>query len=100
MSLFEKLFSSHTGPKPHDELLQKGAVIIDVRGPEEYLAGHLPGSLNIPLFEIEERLDEIKALGRPIVTCCLSGKRSAQATSILKSNGIVCENGGGWKGLK
>jgi rhodanese-related sulfurtransferase len=70
--------------------------IIDVRTPAEFRGGNVLGSINIPLQEIQERLDEIKSLPQPIVFCCASGGRSGQATAFLKSIGINCENGGGW----
>ncbi|TNE55229.1 MAG: rhodanese-like domain-containing protein [Bacteroidetes bacterium] len=70
--------------------------IVDVRTPAEYMGGHVQGSINIPLQEIEARLDEIKTLKQPIVLCCASGMRSGQATHFLSQHGIDCSNGGGW----
>ena len=69
--------------------------IIDVRTPQEFFGGNTPGSINIPLNEIRESLDEIKSL-QPIIFCCASGNRSGQATAYAKSLGIECENGGSW----
>ncbi len=71
-------------------------IIIDVRTPGEYMGGHVAGSINIPLQEIQQRVDEIKAMHKPVVLCCASGNRSGQAASFLKSHGIDCENGGSW----
>ena len=73
--------------------------IIDVRTPMEYLLGHVQGSINIPLNEISNRIEEIKSMAHPVVLCCASGSRSGHATSILKSQGIPCENGGSWMSL-
>lgn len=70
--------------------------IVDVRTPGEFMGGHVEGSINIPLQEIQERLEEVKALPQPIILCCASGNRSGQATSFLKSQGIDCINGGSW----
>lgn len=70
--------------------------VVDVRTPGEFMGGHVAGSINIPLQEIQERLDEIKALPQPIVLCCASGNRSGQATYFLKQQGIDCSNGGSW----
>ena len=70
--------------------------IIDVRTPGEFMGGHVAGSINIPLQEIQNRADEINALSQPIVLCCASGMRSGQATVYLKSLGVDCENGGSW----
>ena len=70
--------------------------IIDVRTPGEFMGGHVAGSINIPLHEIQNRANEIKALSPPIVLCCASGMRSGQAAVYLKSLGVDCENGGSW----
>ena len=70
--------------------------IIDVRTPEEFMGGNVNGSINIPLHEIQDRLDELKEIQGLIILCCASGGRSGQATSFLKHNGLDCENGGSW----
>lgn len=82
------------------EFVAKGAVIIDVRTPGEFVSGHIKGSKNIPLDSISGKIGEIKKLNKPVIACCRSGMRSAQATSILKSNGIEVINGGGWSSLQ
>ncbi len=71
------------------------AKIVDVRSRGEFMGGHVAGSINIPLQEIPERMDELKQM-KSIVLCCASGNRSAQATSFLKAQGLQCENGGSW----
>ena len=48
----------------------------------------------------EDKINEIKKTNKPVIVCCLSGMRSAQATSILKQNNIEVINGGGWKSLE
>ncbi|UEG50122.1 rhodanese-like domain-containing protein [Ferruginibacter lapsinanis] len=73
--------------------------IIDVRSTDEFNYGHLPGSINIPLQEIQHRLEELKAMKQPLILCCASGMRSAQATLFLQSVGVSCENGGSWMNL-
>ncbi len=78
------------------ELLQNGAQVVDVRTPEEFMGGNVPGSINIPLNEVQERVAEIKALNGPLILCCLSGGRSGQATGFLQAQGVNCYNGGGW----
>lgn len=77
----------------------RGAVIIDVRTKGEYEQGAIPGSMHIPLQIIASKIDEIKKLNKPVITCCASGMRSGSAASILKSNGIEVVNGGGWLSL-
>lgn len=74
--------------------------IIDVRTPEEFTGGNVAGSLNIPLHEIQDRHEELKQIGGPIILCCASGGRSGQATAYLKQHGIDCENGGSWSNVK
>jgi len=70
--------------------------IIDVRSRGEFAGGHVAGSINIPLDEIQGKVEEIKAMKQPIVLCCMSGNRSGQATYFLQAQGIDCENGGSW----
>jgi rhodanese-related sulfurtransferase len=69
--------------------------VIDVRTPQEFMGGHVAGSINIPLNEIPQHLGELKQMEH-IVLCCASGGRSGQATMFLKQNGIECVNGGSW----
>ncbi|MFM7667946.1 MAG: rhodanese-like domain-containing protein [Bacteroidota bacterium] len=70
--------------------------IIDVRTPAEFMGGHVVGSLNIPLQNIIEHVEEIKQMKEPIIFCCASGNRSGQAAQYFKSLGVNCENGGSW----
>ncbi|TAF64599.1 MAG: rhodanese-like domain-containing protein [Cytophagales bacterium] len=81
------------------EILDKGAVVIDVRTPQEYAAGHVKGSKNIPLNTISTNIEKIKAMNKPIILCCASGMRSGQATGILTKEGIEAYNAGSWQSL-
>ena len=74
----------------------KQGTIVDVRTPAEFMGGCVAGSINIPLQEIDRRLEEIHTLQQPLILCCASGARSGAATQFLKSQGIDCHNGGGW----
>jgi phage shock protein E len=74
--------------------------IIDVRRPDEFAVSHAAGSINIPLQEMPERLDEIKKIESPIVVVCGGGSRHIKAFELLKANGIKSEKGGGWKDVK
>ncbi|WNH09177.1 rhodanese-like domain-containing protein [Thalassobellus suaedae] len=78
---------------------KRGAIIIDVRTKAEYSQGAISGSKNIPLQNINSKIQEIKKLNKPVITCCASGMRSGSAAAILKSNGIESMNGGGWSSL-
>jgi phage shock protein E len=75
---------------------EKQGTIIDVRTTSEFMGGNVAGSINIPLQEIQERMDELKILKKPLVLCCASGNRSGQATQFLSQQGIECCNGGSW----
>ena len=78
------------------ELLKnEQTVIVDVRSPQEFMGGHVVGSINIPLNEIPQHLDALKKMEQ-IVLCCASGGRSGQATMFLKQHGLKCINGGAW----
>ena len=57
----------------YKELVNKGAVIVDVRSKAEYNAGHISGSKNIPLDTIRTKITELKKLNYPIITVCRSG---------------------------
>ena len=74
---------------------QKGT-IVDVRTPSEFDGGHANGSINIPLNEVAERIEEIKNLRMPLVLCCASGNRSGQAQRYLSQSGIECYHAGPW----
>ena len=72
------------------------ATVVDVRSPEEFNGEHFDGAINIPLNEIQTRMDEFKAMKQPIVVYCRSGNRSGLAMGILKQQGITdVYNGGG-----
>ena len=66
-----------------------GAVLLDVRTPQEYREGHIPGSKNVPL----QQLDKISAVADnkniPLFVYCYSGGRSRQATSMLQYMGYT-----------
>ena len=82
------------------ELVNKGAVIIDVRSPGEYKSGHIKGSRNFPLDTIRSKVHDLKKLNTPVITVCRSGARSGMAKGILKSAGIEVYNGGPWFSLQ
>ena len=77
----------------------RGAIIIDVRTKAEYDNGAISDSKNIPLQSLNQKIGELKKLNKPVITCCASGMRSANAATILKNNNIESLNGGGWQSL-
>lgn len=89
------------GPKvDYKEMIENGAIILDVRTKSEYQGGHIKGSVNIPLQNLESNISKLKK-DKPVITCCASGMRSASAKSILKSKGFKeVHNGGGWMSLQ
>lgn len=83
------------------ELVQQGAIVLDVRSKAEFSGGHIKGAVNIPVQILQNHLVQLKDKNKTIITCCASGMRSASAKSILKSNGYTqVYNGGGWGSLQ
>jgi len=97
MGLLKQLFK----PKADlARLVNDGALIIDVRTKNEFGAGHIQGSRNIPLDMIKSEADGLRRLNKAIITVCRSGARSGMAKALLSGAGIVAYNGGTWKNLK
>lgn len=77
------------------ELIESGALVVDVRTPEEFAQGHLDNAINIPLNTVETGFADI-AKDRSIVVYCRSGNRSGMAMeSLVKQGFINVHNGGG-----
>lgn len=74
-----------------DEIQKNGGVIIDVRDEFELISGTMPNSINIPLGELRERLNEIPRDKKVYVTCQV-GLRGYIACRILEQNGLKCTN--------
>lgn len=84
----------------YKQLVKNGAQIIDVRTKGEYSSGHVRGSINIPLNELNSQSKKIKK-DAVLITCCASGMRSASAKGILKQMGYnEVHNGGSWMSLQ
>lgn len=64
----------------------RGAVLLDVRTPEEFARGHIEGALNIPVQVLAARCGELPD-GAAIVVHCKSGVRSAAACQLLRARG-------------
>lgn len=67
------------------------ALILDVRQPSEWQAGHIPSAQHIPLGELERRVAEVPT-DRPVIAVCRSGARSEKATRLLIERGIDATN--------
>ncbi len=97
LSIFKKLFPS---PIDYQEVLSRGALIIDVRTKSEFAGGHIQGSVNIPLDELPRKITELQQRQQPLITVCRSGNRSGIAKNMLKSANIEVYNGGAWNSLE
>ena len=95
LDFLRKLFGG-TDLKP---IIEKGAVIIDVRTVKEFQGGSAEGAINIPLGDLSKNIDEIKKMKQPIITCCASGMRSGAAVKQLENFRIEAYNGGSWKNV-
>jgi len=62
--------------------------LVDVRTPEEFSGGYIPGAININLQELQQKLSRIPT-DKPVVVYCRSGNRSAFAANILKQAGYT-----------
>ncbi|QQR41787.1 rhodanese-like domain-containing protein [Myxococcus xanthus] len=93
MGLF---FTACTRPRPGDAAVgsearrrvEAGATLVDVRTPEEFASGHLPGAVNIPVDELARRFGELGSPQTPLVVYCRSGARSGRAERLLKEQGF------------
>jgi rhodanese-related sulfurtransferase len=84
----------------YKELVANGVKIVDVRSVAEFKSGHLKNSINIPLDGLKGKLKKLDK-NKPVIVCCASGMRSANAKGILKANGFdEVHNGGGWVSLE
>lgn len=68
-----------------------GALLLDVREPNEWEAGHAPGATFIPLGSVPDRVGDLPA-GQTVVVICRSGGRSARATEFLRARGVDAVN--------
>jgi rhodanese-related sulfurtransferase len=76
---------SRIDPQNARQLVADGAVLLDVRSPQEFAASHLPQAVNLPVDQLRERMDEVRQFDRPLVVYCASGMRSNRAAGILRS---------------
>lgn len=99
MGIFDFLKIGSKSKEKINDALARGGVIVDVRSPAEFQSGHVKGSMNIPLGDLESRAGKLKKMNKPIVLCCASGMRSGSGVGVLQKQGIECYNGGGWRSL-
>lgn len=90
----KKLFGvryATVGPEQAAALVAAGGVLLDVREPAEWRAGHAPRARHIPLGQLADRIGELPP-DRPVVTVCRSGARSRQAAALLAREGREVHN--------
>lgn len=73
------------------ERREAGVFLLDVRQPDEYDEGHVPGAVLVPLAEVPDRVAEVPA-GEPVLVICRSGARSLRAAEFLVGAGIDATN--------
>lgn len=71
--------------------IDTGAILVDVREPDEWAAGHAQGARHIPLAQLGQRQRELPD-DRPVITVCRSGARSARAATLLAEHGRDATN--------
>lgn len=77
------------------------AVLLDVRNADEYKDGHIPGSISVPVNEIQDIEEVIKDKKTPVFVYCFSGRRAGKAVQIMKTFGYEnVKNIGGIKYYK
>jgi rhodanese-related sulfurtransferase len=65
-------------------------LILDVRTPVEWKAGHVAGAINVPITELSDKLATLRlSRDRPVVAICLSAHRSIPAVRLLKAHGVA-----------
>ena len=69
-------------------VIPEGSIIVDVREPAEYAAGHVEGAINVPLSVLAGQVESLKKQDKVVVTYCRSGIRSAIARQRLLAGGL------------
>ena len=89
MSIFDyfKQPNIHKGLKEYAE--KENAVLLDVRTPQEYREGHIPGSQNVPLQQLDKVEEVTENKDTVLYVYCRSGARSRQAVSLLNHMGYT-----------
>lgn len=76
------------GPEEAQAALRQGGILVDVRTPDEFAAGHLPRAINVPLDQLAEQMEMRVPVKDAVVLCyCASGMRSGAAIRQLRRLG-------------
>ena len=89
MGFFDFLKGTDISQGVKDYQATPGAVLLDVRTPEEYRECHIPGSKNVPLQSLDKVTGLVNHQDTPMFAYCYSGARSAQAVSALQRIGYT-----------
>ncbi len=94
---FVKSLFSQAGQVDLAKIIKEGALLVDVRTPQEFADGSVRGAINIPLDQVNNQSAKFQG-HKNIILFCRSGNRSGQAKSILEQKGIAnVYNGGTWR---
>jgi len=78
------------GPAEAVQLLNQGALVIDVRDPERFAQGHIIGARNVPSANLAGQADALKKWKeKPVIICCDAGMTSASAARTLRAGGFT-----------
>ena len=89
MSVFDFMKRPDINQGVEEYRAHEGAVLIDVRTPEEYAEGHIPGSVNVPLQQIDRVASALADKTKTVFVYCRSGARSSQAVAFMKQMGYT-----------
>jgi rhodanese-related sulfurtransferase len=83
-------------PEEAAAMLDRGGLVLDVRNPDEWAAGHCEASRLMPMDQVPARLDELPR-DRPILVVCAAGVRSRHVAAFLRAQGFDAHNLGTWQ---
>ena len=90
MGILDKLFGGTNINTALEEVSStESAILIDVRGADEYASGHIPGAVNLDVNRIGDIGKIVTDKNAPIYTYCLTGRRSGRAVAALKNAGYT-----------
>lgn len=89
MGMFDFMRGPNINEGAREYEATEGAVLLDVRTPQEYQQGHIPHSVNVPLQELGRVSEVVPDADTPLFVYCQSGGRSAQAASALQRAGYT-----------
>lgn len=99
MGLLSKLFGISNNAEQLENSIKDGALLVDVRTPNEFSSGSVKGAINIPYDNILKNIKKFEGK-TGVVVFCRSGARSAQAKALLDRNNIKnVINGGPWQNV-